>query len=149
MYNIDIQSNSLRMVLTPDFKHLLKQASREISQTLLAKQMSRITTKPTKWHVRPAKTQISLGICPVWSEYSLSALRKLGSLATHWANSEDSDQTGQMPRLIWVFICHFVGFVMRRLKCIRYDFVVLSQCIVRKYDDMKDAWERCSQARHY
>ena len=29
------------------------------------KKMSRITTKPTKWHVRPAKTQISLGIRPV------------------------------------------------------------------------------------
>ena len=34
---------------------------------------------------------------------SLSALRKLGSLATHWAHREDSDQTGRMPRLIWVF----------------------------------------------
>ena len=31
--------------------------------------------------VRPAKTQISLGIRPVWSESSLSAWRKLGSLA--------------------------------------------------------------------
>ena len=57
----------------------------------------------TKWHVRPAKTQISLGIRPVWSESSLSAWRKLGSFATHWAHSEDSDQTGRMPRLIWVF----------------------------------------------
>ena len=28
-------------------------------------------TKPTKWHVRPAKTQISLAIRPVWSESSL------------------------------------------------------------------------------
>ena len=53
----------------------------------------------------------------------LSAWRKLGSLATHWAHREDSDQTGQKPRhppsLIWVFagrIYHFVGFVMRRLK---------------------------------
>ena len=53
--------------------------------------------------VRPAKTQISLGIRPVWSESSLSAWRKLGSLATHWVHSEDSDQTGRMPRLIWVF----------------------------------------------
>ena len=53
--------------------------------------------------VRPAKTQISLGICPVWSESSLSAWRNLGSLATHWGHSEDSDQTGWMPRLIWVF----------------------------------------------
>ena len=32
--------------------------------------------------VRPAKTQISLGIRPVWSESPLSAWRKLGSLAT-------------------------------------------------------------------
>ena len=30
--------------------------------------------KTTKWHVRPAKTQISLGIRPVWSEPSLCAL---------------------------------------------------------------------------
>ena len=28
-------------------------------------------TKPTKWHVRPAKTPISLGILPVWSVFSL------------------------------------------------------------------------------
>ena len=80
--------------------------------------LSRIMTKPTKWHVRPEKTQISLGICSVWSESSLSAWRKPGSLATNWAHTEDSDQTGQMPRLIWVFAgrtCHFVGFVMRRL----------------------------------
>ena len=59
-----------------------------------------------------------LGIRPVWSESSLSAWRKHGSLATHWVHREDSDQTGRMPRLIWVFTgrtCHFVGFVMRRL----------------------------------
>ena len=49
------------------------------------------------------------------------------SLCTQWvaknpsflhADSEDSDQTGQMPRLIWVFAgrtCHFVCFVTRRL----------------------------------
>ena len=64
---------------------------------------SRLMTKLTKQHMRPEKTQISLGIRPVWSESSLSAWRKLGSLATHWAHSEDSDQTGPMPRLIWVF----------------------------------------------
>ena len=80
--------------------------------------MSRLMTKPTKWPVRPAKTQISLGTRPVWSESSLSAWR-MGSLATHCAHSEGSDQTWRMPRLIWVFAgrtCHFVGFVMRRLK---------------------------------
>ena len=58
---------------------------------------------------------------PVWSESLLSAWRKLGSLATHWAHSENSDQTGQMHRLIRVFAgitCHFVGFITRRLICI-------------------------------
>ena len=53
--------------------------------------------------VRPAKAQISLGIRPVWSESLLTAWRKLGSLTTHWAHSEDSDQTGRRPRPIWVF----------------------------------------------
>ena len=49
---------------------------------------------------------------------SLSAWRKLGSLTTHWAHSEDSDQPERIFRLIRVFAgrtCHFVGFVMRRL----------------------------------
>ena len=58
----------------------------------------------------PAKTQISLGIRPVWSESSLSAWRKLGSLATQWVKAK-TDQTGRMPRLTRVFAgstCHFV-----------------------------------------
>ena len=59
--------------------------------------------KTNKMTVRPAKTQISLDIHPVWSESSLSAWRKLWSLTTRWTHSEDSDQTGRMPRLIWVF----------------------------------------------
>ena len=81
--------------------------------------MSWRTTKPTKWLVRPGKTQISLGIRPVWSESSLSAWSNLGSLATHWAHSKEYDQTGRMPRLIWVFgghTCHFIGFVVLQLK---------------------------------
>ena len=69
---------------------------------------SALMTEPTKWHVCPAKTQISLGIRPVWSEPSLSAWRKLWSLATHWVHSKDSDQTGQMPRLTRVFAGHTV-----------------------------------------
>ena len=56
-----------------------------------------------KMAVRPAKTQISLSIRPVWSDSSLSAWKKFGSLSTHWAHRENSDHTGRMPRLIWVF----------------------------------------------
>ena len=43
------------------------------------------------------------GIRPVWSESLLSAWSKLRSSATQWAHSKDSNQTGRMPRLIWVF----------------------------------------------
>ena len=75
-------------------------------------------TKPAYWHVRPAKTQISLGIRPVWSESSLCAQRVAKDPGFLHADSEDSVQTGRMPRLICVFAgrtCHFVGFVTRRL----------------------------------
>ena len=68
--------------------------------------------------VRPAKTQISLGIRLVWSESSLCARWVAKDTAFLRADSEDSDQTGRMPRLIWGFAgrtCHFIGFVMRRL----------------------------------
>ena len=60
-------------------------------------------TKTNKMSVRPAKTQLSLGIRPVWSESLLCAqwVAK-GPMFLH-ADSEDSDQTGRMPRLIWVF----------------------------------------------
>ena len=33
-----------------------------ISENIVGDKMSHLVTKPTKWHVRPAKTQISLGI---------------------------------------------------------------------------------------
>ena len=65
--------------------------------------------------VRPAKTQICQGIRPVWSDSSLSAWRNLGSLATHWAHSEDSGQTGRVPRLIWVFAGR--TFILLVLSC--------------------------------
>ena len=66
--------------------------------------MSRSTTKPT----------------------SLSTWRNIGSLSTQWVHSEDSDQTRQMPRLIWVLTGltgNFVGFVVLWLTC------KLSDCV--------------------
>ena len=54
--------------------------------------------------MRQAKTQISLRIRPVWLESSLSAWRSTEPLAYHWAHRKGSDQTGRMPRLIWVFL---------------------------------------------
>ena len=68
--------------------------------------------------VRQAKIQFSLGIRPVWSESSLCVQWVAKDPSFLNADSDDSDQTGRMPRLIWVLVgrtCHFVGFVTRRL----------------------------------
>ena len=78
------------------------------------KHVSHLMIKPTKWHVRHAKTNqpghppslIRVFACAQWVVKDPSFLH---------ADSEDSDQTGRMPRLIRVFAgrtCHFVGFVM-------------------------------------
>ena len=46
----------------------------------------------------------------------LSAWRKLGSLTTQWAHSEDSDQTGRMSRLIRLYAGRtIILLVLRRL----------------------------------
>ena len=59
--------------------------------------------KTNKMSLHPAKTQISRGIHPVWSESSLCAQWVAKDPSFLHADSEDSDQTGRMPRLIWVF----------------------------------------------
>ena len=58
--------------------------------------MNRLMTKPTQWHVRPAKTRIEDSDQSTW--------RKL----THWADAQ-ADLS-----LRWAH-SHIVGFVMRRL----------------------------------
>ena len=87
------------------------------------------------WLVRPAKTQISLGIRQVWSEASLSASKKLGSLAIHKVHSEDPDQTGVMPGLMRVFagrIDDFVGFLVRWLKWRLCNIKCLGQSVIQR-----------------
>ena len=100
--------------------------------------LSRLLTKPTKWYVRPAKTQISLGIRPVWSVFAVRWMGRWGHNFFH-ADSEDSDQTGRMPRLIWIFAGrkgHFVGFVMRWL--IWFLWFVLSMWLTIPCLNLKD-----------
>ena len=86
--------------------------------------------KTNKMAVRPAKTQISLGICAFWSESSLSAWRSIGPLAIHWVHSKDSDQTGLMPRLIWVFAgCTLILLVLScRGKFLDWSWILWSLC---------------------
>ena len=75
------------------------------------KQMSCLTTKPTKWSLHPAKILISLDICLVWSVFTV---RSLGSWGPKVSSCEQRRLIRwRMPRLIWVFAgctCHFVGF---------------------------------------
>ena len=58
--------------------------------------------KTNEVSVRPAKTQISLAIRPVWSVLLCAQWVAKDPSFLH-TDSEDSDQTGWMPRLIWVF----------------------------------------------
>ena len=79
---------------------------------VLKQNMSRFMTKHSKW------------LCTQW-RHPPSLIRE--SQCVQWlaedpmflhTDSEDSDQTCQIPRLIWVIlgrICHVVGFIMRRL----------------------------------
>ena len=65
------------------------------------------------------------------------------------ADSEDSGQTGRMPRLIWVFVgrtCHFVRFVTRRLICnpiiLRY-WLLTTEVKYRKCPKYSDTQNIC------
>ena len=57
--------------------------------------------KTNKMSVRPAKTQISLGICPVWSVFPVRM--KKAWVLSYTLSAQRTDQTGRMPRLIRVF----------------------------------------------
>ena len=111
-FKINSWHDWVSLALLPTFRRTqckvnLTQSLTEFTETcsieLKNKQKMSCDMKNQQSECGPAKIQISLGIRPVWSESSLSTWRKLGSLDTHWVHSEDSDQTEQMPRLIWVF----------------------------------------------
>ena len=95
--------------------------------------LSRLRTKPTNWHVRPAKTQISLGTRPVWSESSLSAWRSTEPFATHWAHSKDwsdwadsqADLSLRLARRPFCSFCHAVAYMWRN-DCLRHKLEKLS-----------------------
>ena len=80
-------------------------ASQRVTFRLLHVETEPWHDKTNKMIVRPAKTQISLGVRPVWSESSLCAqwVAKDPRFLLLHAGSEDSNQTGWMPRLIWIF----------------------------------------------
>ena len=70
------RSTALERSVINNWRWGLKPVLHSLDSVVVHEHMSRIVTKPTKWHVRPAKTQISLGIRPVWSVF---AVRLMGS----------------------------------------------------------------------
>ena len=81
--------------------------------------MSRNMTKPTKW---PVCAQRRLG--SDWADAK--------DLMFLHGDSEDSDPTGRMPRLIGVFAgrtCHIVGFVVTRLTLQTVFILLIIICI--------------------
>ena len=75
--------------------------------------------KTNKMAVRPAKTRISLGILPVWSESSLCTQWVVKDPSFFHANSEDwsvwVDAQADLS-LRWAHMPFLVGFVLRGLK---------------------------------
>ena len=83
--------------------------------------------KTNKVTVRPAKTQISLGIHPIWSESWLCAQWVVKDRSVLHADSQDSDQTGRMLRLIRVFAgCTVTLLVLSRGDLDSQCFLLLS-----------------------
>ena len=94
-------------------------------------------TKPTKWPMRPAKTQIRLGIHPLWSvfavrikkswdfSYSMSGQQRLFRLGgcTGWSESSLSAQEVEQVRRDLVIMDNFAYFSIKTcsgysLKCL-------------------------------
>ena len=100
--------------------------------------MSHRMTKPTKWPLRPAKTQISLCIRPIWSESSLSAWTNTGSPATHWAHYEDwsdwadaqADLSLRWAQGPFCWFCHEVAHIQKVLVASEINHIFLSPCSV-------------------
>ena len=105
----------------------------------LINQMSRDMTKTNKMSVRPAKTQISLGIRPVSSASSLCAQWVAKDPSFLHVDSEDSDQPGQMPRLIWVFVGRTVTLLVLSCRgsnvhvCNTHQFVSVFHCCLQAH----------------
>ena len=77
--------------------------------------------KTKKMNVRPAKTQISLGIRPVWSVFAVRM--KKAWVFRPIERTAKTDQTGRMPRLIWVFAGRTVALLV--LSCRGSNIVLL------------------------
>ena len=120
--------NQCLLYVAKNFWYVRIMIEREVNRIYLFEENEPPHVKTKKVAVRPAKTQISLGIRPVRSESSLCAQWVAKDSSFLHADSEDSDQTGRMPRLIWVFTGRTVSLLVLSwggsfYDCIPFSFV--------------------------
>ena len=115
--------------------------------------LSRLMTKPTKWHVRPAQTQISLGIRPVRSESSLSGRKIIGSSANHWAHCEDwsdwadgqADLSLRWAHMSFCWFCHEAAhLVLFWFKAYKIDC-----CDMNSFISHMHLMKKCTHGRYW
>ena len=95
-----------KMVLSGKVKYYYLWNIAIMTWTINRTNLSRDMTKPTKWLCTQRR------LSSAWASDQSLRWRKHGSLATQWAHSEDSDQTGRM--LCW--FCHVASHFWFRLK---------------------------------
>ena len=87
------------------------------------------TTKSTKWHVRPVKTQISLGIRPVWSASSLCTQwvakdpRFLHADSEDWSDWADAEADLSVRRAHRSFgwFCRAASYLLQLVKSVVFN----------------------------
>ena len=76
-----------------------------------------------------SKMQISMHICPVWSETLLSAWSYLRSLASHWAHSEDWSDCADVQADLshcWVHVILLVLSCCGYMSLVRQSFFLIT-----------------------
>ena len=99
-YEVDLESRGSYLKISEILSELYEAFMETIrrlhvhpSPSFYRSNMTEAKFKTNKWHVRPAKSQISLGIRPVWSESSLCTQWVAKDQSFLHADSDDSDQT--------------------------------------------------------
>ena len=148
---------SLHILLKINFSY----EEEKLGTVMIASGVSRSTTKPIKWYVRPAKTQISIGFRPVWSvftvcmkkawvlSYPLSAQQRLIKLGrcSGWSVSSLSAHAILLV-LSWggsfvLFVCCFFSHVYCFLLFYNnvYIIIVVRQYYVSRFHHTSLQWE--------
>ena len=118
-----------RFVCAPAHVHSLEPASGQYyapSSPYDTVHRSHLITKSTKWHVRPAKTQISLGIRPVWSESSLCAYwvakdpNFLHADSEDWSDWADAHADLSLRWAHMLLCCFIMRRLIARIRCKMY-----------------------------